>query len=351
MPRLLPVLLLGALLLCPSLAQAQDVDGPNPLAGVKLYSERDAPSWHSYRWLMGKGQEGKANLVYKIAREPRAIWVGRHTSPHFAKKVRLIIDGAKADGAVPIMTVMRAEATECSPTYQGGGPRADRVTRRWYRRLARVIGGDRVIIGFEPDSLGTISCLAPSRRDDRIELLRYGVDVLSKLPGATIYIEAGASDWEASFRMAKKLRRVGINKVRGFMLNVTHYDWTANNVRYGLDLSRRLGGKHFVINTAQNGRGPVHYKASNGRRINIWCSPKLRGLGPVPTTDTAHPLVDAYLWLNRPGYAQSCAGRKIDWFLPRALTLARFATDWVRPPKGTRFGHYKLYPPSIFGVP
>jgi endoglucanase len=351
MPRLLPVLLLGALLLCPSVAQAQGLDGPNPLAGLKLYSDRDAPSWHSYRWLMRQGKEGKANLVYKIASQPRAIWVGRHTSPHFAVKVRRIIDGAKADGAVPIMTVMRAEATQCSPTYQGGGPRGDRVTRRWYRRLARVIGGDRVIIGFEPDSVGTINCLAPSRRDDRLRLLRYGVDVLSQLPGATIYIEAGASDWESSWRTAKKLRKIGIHKVRGFMLNVTHYDWTAANIRHGLDLSRRLGGKHFVINTAQNGRGPVHYKAANGRRINIWCSPKLRGLGPVPTTETAHPMVDAYLWLNRPGYAQSCAGRKIDWFLPRALTLARYATDWQSPPKGTRFGHFKRYPASVFGVP
>jgi endoglucanase len=351
MPRLIPVLLLGAFLLWPSVAHAQFVDGPNPLAGVKLYSDRDAPSWHSYRWLMRRGKEGKASLVYKIASQPRAIWVGRHTSPHFAKKVRLIIDGAKADGAVPIMTVMRAEATQCSPTYQGGGRRADRVTRRWYRRLARVIGGDRVIIGFEPDSVGTIDCLAPSRRDDRLRLLRYGVDVLSQLPGATIYIEAGASDWEPAARTAKKLRKIGIHKVRGFMLNVTHYDWTLNNVRHGLDLSRRLGGKHFVVNTAQNGRGPVHYKAANGRRINIWCSPKKRGLGPVPTTATAHPLVDAYLWLNRPGYAQSCAGRKIDWFLPRALSLARFATDWVRAPRGTRFGHFKRYSPSDFGVP
>jgi endoglucanase len=175
--------------------------------------------------------------------------------------------------------------------------------------------------------------------------------MLSRLPGATIYLEAGASDWEPARRTAKKLRKIGISKVRGFMLNVTHYDWTAANIRHGIDLSRRLGGKHFVINTSQNGRGPVHYKAANGRRINIWCNPGLRGLGPAPTTATSHPLVDAYLWINRPGYAQSCQGRKIDWYLPRALTLGRFATDWESPPAGTRFGHFNRYPPSVFGVP
>ena len=135
------------------------------------------------------------------------------------------------------------------------------------------------------------------------------------------------------------------------MLNATHYDWTRANIRHGLEISRRLGGKHFVINTTQNGRGPVHYRVANGRRINIWCSPGLRGLGPRPTTDTSHPKVDAYLWINRPGYGQSCAGRKIEWFLPRALSVARFATRWESPPRGTRLGHRKRYPLSAFGIP
>ena len=84
-------------------------------------------------------------------------------------------------------------------------------------------------------------------------------------------------DWEPARRTAKKLRKIGISKVRGFMLNVTHYDWTAANIRHGIDLFVASVG-HFVINTSQNGRGPVHYKAANGRRINIWCNPGMRGL-------------------------------------------------------------------------
>ena len=148
------------------------------------------------------------------------------------------------------------------------------------------------------------------------------MDALSRLPGATIYLEAGASDWEPARRTAKKLRKIGISKVRGFMLNVTHYDWTAANIRHGIDLSRRLGGKHFVINTSQNGRGPVHYKAANGRRINIWCNPGMRGLGPAPTTATSHPLVDAYLWINRPGLRPVLPGPQ-DRLVPAASAHAR----------------------------
>jgi endoglucanase len=195
-----------------------------------------------------------------------------------------------------------------------------------------------VVIGFEPDSLGTVKCLRPDRRKARLDLLRYGVDVLSRLPGATIYLEGGASDWEPAAGVAAKLRYIGISKVRGFMVNVTHYDWTGNNVLYGLQVSRLTGGKPFVISTAFNGRGPLHlWRAVSGhrRRVNVWCHPPRRGLGPRPTTDTANPRVDAYLWIGRPGFsAGACNGGPLpvgSWWPERALMYARYATNWVFP--------------------
>jgi endoglucanase len=322
----------------------------NPLEGVKLFVDQQSPSWLTWQAYSRRGQQGKANLIWKIAREPKAIWLGRFTRPNFAGKIREVIDRAKADGAVPVFTVLRAQASKCSPTYQGGGPREDRATRKWYDALARVLGDERVVIAFEPDSLGTIDCLARSRRDDRIKLLRHGVMALSRLPNATVYLEAGASDWEPASRTANQLRAIGIARVRGFMLNATHTDWTRANVQHGLQISRLTGGKHFVINTAENGRGPVHYRLPNRRRITVWCNPGMRGLGPPPTTNTSHPKVDAYLWINRPGYAQICQGRPIAFFVPRALSYARYATDWEKPPPGTRYGHHKRYPLKAFGV-
>jgi endoglucanase len=333
------LLALGALLFgAGSTAPAQS-SGANPLEAVRLYVDRDSPSWHQWQFYEHSGQRHKADLIWKIAREPKALWLGRFTRPNFRVKVRRLIDAAVADGSVPLFTVLRAQSTGCGPSYTGGGPAEDARTRAWYDDLARAIGSDRVVIAFEPDSLGTIDCHARSRRGDRIRLLRYGVDALAALPNATIYLEAGASDWEPPKRTAKQLRAIGIAKVRGFMLNATHYDWTRANILHGLEISRLTGGKHFVINTAENGRGPIHRRLPNGRRITVWCNPPGRGLGPPPTTQTSNPMVDAYLWINRPGYAQSCQHRPIAWYPPRALMYARYATNWESPPKGTRFGH------------
>jgi endoglucanase len=318
-------------------ASAQSSES-NPLAGLKLFVDRDADSWQQWQAYGRSGQTHKADLIWRIAREPRAVWFGRWTRPNFHLKVRRVIDAAVAEGAVPVFTVMRGQASKCGPHYMAGGPAEDARTRGWYDALARTIGNDRVVIAFEPDSLGTIDCLAPSRRDDRMRLLRYGVDVLARLPNATIYLEAGASDWEPASVTARQLRAIGIAKVRGFMVNASHYDWTHANMEYGLEISRLTGGKHFVINTAENGRGPIHHRLASGHILNEWCNPARRGLGVPPTTDTSSPLVDAYLWISRPGYAQICQGRPVAWYLPRALEYARNATDWLSQPPGTKYG-------------
>ena len=83
----------------------------------------------------------KADLIWKIAREPRALWLGRFTRPNFRVKVRRLIDPARAEGSVPIFTVLRAEATGCCPELHGRrsrrGPRHARSgTTTWRARSA-----------------------------------------------------------------------------------------------------------------------------------------------------------------------------------------------------------------------
>ena len=322
---------------------------PNPLAGESWYvdtyrkqsgnKEYREPAYRDYL----RAQGANKTLLGKIALTPRFTWFGRFTP--MPERICAFILTAENAGQVPLITVLRHQGRKCTPTYQAGGVAEDERSKAWYDRLARGIGSSRAIIAFEPDSTGTVECLAPSRRRARLDLLRYGVDVLSKLPNVTIYIEASASDWRPAKEIAKKLRYIGIAKVRGFMLNVTHFDWTAANVRYGMELSRLVGGKHFIVSTNHSGRGPVHYRKRIGdrnRRVVVNCHPRRRGLGPTPTTSTADPRVDAYMWISRPGYSRgACNGgppKEGDWWLDRALELARYATQWTGPPRGTRYG-------------
>lgn len=316
----------------------------NPLIGERWFVDHKQPSWRYWRSYRRRGSKGRAAHMWRIAREPKFRWFGRFNR-RARVDVRKYIDRARRVGEVPLIATLRHQGRECNRRYQGGGPREDARTRSWFRAFARGIGRSRVIIAFEPDSVGTIKCLAPSRRKSRFRLLRYGVDVLSKLPNATIYLEATASDWVPAARVARALRRIGVHKVRGFMLNTTHYDWTSRNIRYGLAVSRRVRGKPFVISTHFNGRGPVHYRKRRGRRnlrINVHCHPLHRGLGIPPTTSTAHPKVDAYFWIGRPGYSGgSCNGGPLpvgSWWPGRALSLARNQTLQLGPKPGTRFG-------------
>jgi endoglucanase len=330
-----------------------DPRSPNPLTGLRFFVDPIEPAFQSYSRYMHQGRRNDAALMWKLASQPRFRWFGRFTRPHFAEKIRNYLHCVAAiqPGTVPLMTLMRHQGKKCNKNYTAGGTAEDARTRHWYDVFARQVGAARVVIAFEPDSLGTLECLKPNRRFARLKTLRYGVDVLSRLPNATIYLEAGASDWEPAKRTARHLRYIGIGKVRGFMLNVTHYDWTANNIKHGLKISRLTGGKHFIISTAFNGRGPVHYKKWINRSrhvwriINVWCHPLKRGLGPAPTTSTARPdKVDGYMWIGRPGYSGgSCNGGPLPvgtWWPERALMYASYATDWLRPPAGTRAGLY-----------
>jgi endoglucanase len=340
-----------------------DPSSPNPLAGARYFLDPEEPAYRAWRHLRHKGRRGSAGVLWRLAREPRFRWFGKFTKPNMPRRINQYLARARClqPGHIPLMVVLRAEANACHRGYLGGGVRADRATRRWYRKFAAAVGNRRVVIGFEPDSLGTLSCQARHRRDDRVRLLRYGVDVLSQLPNATIYLEATASDWIPADLSARLLRRIGIDKVRGFMLNVTHHDWTRANIRYGLDVSRQVGGKPFVINTSYNGRGPVHVRIRVGprgrgiRRINVWCNPLRRGLGTPPTTSTSHPKVDAYLYINRPGYsAGSCNGGPLPvgtWWLERALMYARNQTTWEGPPRGTKYGWYRHLSRRAVGIP
>jgi endoglucanase len=92
-----------------------------------------------------------------------------------------------------------------------------------------------------------------------------------------------------------------VAKIQGFFLNATHFDWTRNEIRYGRKISRLTGGKHFVINTGVNGRGPLRPRDIVKQGLEVLCNPVGRGLGPKPSTHTGYRGADMFAWTTNPG--------------------------------------------------
>ena len=120
-------------------------------------------------------------------------------------------------------------------------------------------------------------------------------------------------------QMAARLREVGVDQAAGFALNISNFNTDDSCVTYGTEVSRQLGGRtHFVVDSSRNGLGP----APDGE----WCNPPDRALGRDPTTDTATPLVDGFLFIKRPGESDgTCNGgpRAGTWWPEYALGLVR----------------------------
>ena len=132
--------------------------------------------------------------------------------------------------------------------------------------------------------------------------LQDAINVLTaNCPHLVIYVDAGAADALRWRDAARLLLQAGVSKIQGFFLNSTHYDWTSREIRYGEKISRMVGGKHFVINTGENGRGPLRPRDIVHQGNEVLCNPINRGLGPKPTTKTGDAKVDAFEWTTNPG--------------------------------------------------
>ena len=326
-------------------SSSNPTSGPsNPLAGQRWFVDwRWGMSQRQYKTYKRHHQRRKAALMYKIARQPQTKrfggWV-KHPE-HDAREYMGQIE-RRAPGAMPFIYVYRFPHKGCAAKkrtwrgkylagYDAGGSREATRYRAWIDGLARGIGSHAAAIWLEPDGLGTIECLSARGRAIRYSLYRYAADRLGQNPNAAIYLDGGASDWETWQTQASRLRKAGVDnpRVRGFFLNSTHYDWTSKNVRYGDRLATALGGKHYVVSTAVNGRGPYRLRRAKRYFNEQRCNPPGRALGPEPTVQTASVWADAYVFIGDPGRSGGkCHGGPAGgkWFPEYALGLAKRAS-------------------------
>ncbi|MFL5558176.1 MAG: glycoside hydrolase family 6 protein [Gemmatimonadaceae bacterium] len=316
----MPVLVSGLLAAKPAPARAQTVSQAvvNLFSGARLYvdpaseAKRQADAWRRTR-------PADAALMDKIAAQPLAQWVGEW-NVDIGRDVANAVSRITGAKALPVFVAYNIPGRDCGQ-YSAGGANGSDAYKRWIRAFANGLGNRKAVVILEPDALAGMGCLSPRLQQERVDLIHDAVRVL-RAKGAAVYIDAGHARWIDAAEMANRLRRAGVAEANGFSLNISNFLGTAVNVAYGTEVSKRVGGKHFIIDTSRNGQ--------NATSAGNWCNPKGVRVGPAPTTRTGNPLVDAYLWVKTPGESDgTCGGGPAagEWWGEYALGLAGGAWD------------------------
>lgn len=333
------------------------VDGPRHgsaagaiarLLGMRVDRFPDSYSWARLRSAIDHGRfrrrlrhpgiAYRVRMLEKVAdqQEPQRFSrfsMGGGRGAIYAQVQKVLCGNLRADpGAVPVIStyfLYQAGYCESAATI-----RAHRRTfQRQVNEMITGIGRHPVVLLLEIDGIGASSCEVPLgglREWERN--IRYEVDRAATLPHAVVYVEAGYSDAEPAGYAARVLNAVDVRRIRGFFTNDTHMNWASHEAAWGRQVSRLTGGAHFIVNTAQDGQGPLLNPHPVRQGIENLCNPPGRGLGRRTSTSSPFPRVDALMWTHVPGNSSGCGGGPPGVFWPaRAIDLASRANGRLGP--------------------
>ena len=347
--------------------------GPNPLSGAQFFVDgprhgeaagaiaqllgkdptryQDGDSWAAFKANLAKGSlhrklahnkklANQVRLLEKIADQPEAqrfslYSAGGGPGAIFAQVQKIFCHNLTADpGTVPIITtyfLYQAGYCETSSEIVAHRPTFERQVNE----MVQGIENRPAVMLLELDAIGSSKCMAATGALTEWENdMRYEINAVSSLPHAVVYIEGGYSDSNSPGYTAQVLNAVGVQHIRGFFTNDTHMNWTANEIRWALKVSSLTNGAHFIVNTADNGHGPLLNPHPVKQGIENLCNPPGRGAGIPTTTDTGNQAIDAFMWVHVPGTSSgSCNGGTPSgtFWLARALTEARNANARLGP--------------------
>ncbi|MFZ0041919.1 MAG: glycoside hydrolase family 6 protein [Solirubrobacteraceae bacterium] len=277
----------------------------NPLAGAKLYVDPDSPAaLAARRYRRSKPKWSK--LLDVIGDAPGAhrfyMW---NMGNNVAGRVAHYLEGTQQQqpGTTVLLSTYSLVHKHCGYTST---PAMEARYDNFIQHVAQGIGNFHVVFFLELDSLITAPCLNRGQLAIRDAELKYAASVLEADPHVLVYLDGGAADAAGAVRQAGFLRGAGVAQTQGFFLNSTHFDWTTREMHYGQQISSLLGGAHFIINTGENGRGPLHPKNRVKQGNEVLCNPPGRGLGPSSVVGdvaqaTGYADNDGLLWFTNPG--------------------------------------------------
>ncbi|WP_420846457.1 glycoside hydrolase family 6 protein [Micromonospora terminaliae] len=343
--------------------------------GVRFYTPRpDHGAVAQIAELTAAGRYREAAGVRAMVHTPQAVWVTGGSAAAVTRTVNAEVRRAAGKKTVPVLVAYNIPFRDCAQ-YSAGGATSVAEYEQWIDAFARGIGGHEVAVMLEPDGLGIIPWYTtingtqdwcrPAEADpataaaDRFAMLNYAVDKLAALPRTSVYLDGTHSAWLGVGDAADRLVKAGVGRADGFFLNVSNYETTERQLKYGNWIARcvyygtegpewarghfewcasqyypadpadfstwgrtdawyaeNVGDvpadqlAHFVVDTSRNGQGPWTAPAGvTWPDPQTWCNPPDRGLGLRPTTATGDPLADAFLWVKTPGQSDGQCDR------------------------------------------
>ncbi|MFF0084502.1 glycoside hydrolase family 6 protein [Streptomyces canus] len=269
------------------------------------------------------GKDDEADQIRKIAQQPTGEWIGPENPE---QEARGFTEAADKAGRTALLVLYNIPHRDCGQYSQGGAADGN-AYRTWIDGVAAGIGDRSATVILEPDAVLHLvdGCTKDEFHEERYDLLTGAIEKLKSLKNTKVYLDAGNAGWGHPDEIFEPLKWAGVAKADGFSVNVSNFYSTKDSITYGKQLSAKVGNKHFVIDTSRNGNGPYKEGDENER----WCNPPGRALGETPTIKTADPLVDAYLWVKRPGESDGeCKGgpKAGEWWPAYAMKLAEAST-------------------------
>lgn len=266
------------------------------------------------------GKKDDAGLIRKIAEQPVAEWIVPENAEDQSRGFTEAAEKADRDALLVLYNIPHRDCGQ----YSGGGAADGNEYRKFIDQVAKGIGDRRATVILEPDAVLHMvdNCTPEEFHEERYDLLKGAIEKLKSLKNTKVYLDAGNAGWKNPDSLWEPLKWSGVEQADGFSVNVSNFQTTETSKEFGKKLSAKIGNKPFVIDTARNGNGPY----TKGK--DTWCNPPGRSLGEAPTTKTGDPLVDAYLWIKRPGESDgTCRGgpKAGEWWPEYALKLAAAA--------------------------
>jgi endoglucanase len=274
-------------------------------------ASRQADEWRS------TDPDGAA-IMDELASAPLGIWLG-----DWLDDVEGFVDDAvtRAGDDLQTFVVYNIPNRDCG-SYSAGGVDDAQDYADFVEEIAEGLDGRLALVVLEPDGLALVRCLDDDAEAEREQMMSDAVDTLTAA-GAKVYLDAGDSNWIPADEMAQQLLDAGVERAAGFALNVSHTEFTRDEIAYAEEIRAIVGeNAHYVIDTSRNGLGPAE--------DNEWCNPAGRANGRRPTLQVGNTALDALLWIKPPGESDgTCNGgpEAGHWWPEYALELAVLADE------------------------